>query len=674
MRIFSPLAFAVLVGCTANQPYEGDIKLGSSAAASSGDAVYVADEDNSALARVSYNGDVTSVVVGLDPKRVARVGDRLFVTLSGERSVAVVHDDGNTMTLESVHEVGAEPWGIVAHPTDSTLYVTLATEDAVVELGLDDLKELRRFDVPGQPRWLAVHPRGKTLWVASAMNERVHTVELESGKVVPVALPDVDRELTGDPELPVTPMTPRLTGDIDISNDGATVALPVLYVDHKSAPGATSTVPYYTSIEVEGIARFNPSVVTFDLANDGTAKGPGHAVLVASRGRVEEPAACDSALDPEACYAPSYIAATSAGLSSAIPLVRGYLASATFSDDSQTISVTVEGGRSVITMASQPVGAGRPGSFENSGSQSNGDVDGKFEPAAKVVVGVGQGARAIVNGPDSSMWTWNFLDRTLTRLDADQLYTELEVATYDADKRVPTWSLPGTIELEPSMLSEDVLEGRELYFATMDSQMSSAGAGVSCATCHFEGRNDGLTWNLEMGYRQTPSLAGEISHTAPFTWTTEMATIAEDAIKTSQSRMGGSGISDEQADKISLFVDYTRDADVALRNSELDSVARGRAIFDSAETQCSTCHSGERLTNNQAYLVDLGVDDRNRSKRGIVDTPTLVGISASGPWLHDGSAGTLREVIDRADAIGMGSTAHLSDSERNDLVDYLRSL
>ena len=44
---------------------------------------------------------------------------------------------------------------------------------------------------------------------------------------------------------------------------------------------------------------------------------------------------------------------------------------------------------------------------------------------------------------------------------------------------------------------------------------------MSCGTCHFEGRNDGLTWHLDDQVRQTPSLAGAVSVTAPFTWTSK---------------------------------------------------------------------------------------------------------------------------------------------------------
>ena len=51
------------------------------------------------------------------------------------------------------------------------------------------------------------------------------------------------------------------------------------------------------------------------------------------------------------------------------------------------------------------------------------------------------------------------------------------------------------------------------------------------------------------------------------------------------------------------------------------------------------------------------------------DTPTLRGIFATAPYFHDGSAATLRDVVDRLPA-----AAPLSSDDRDALVDYLKTL
>jgi hypothetical protein len=64
----------------------------------------------------------------------------------------------------------------------------------------------------------------------------------------------------------------------------------------------------------------------------------------------------------------------------------------------------------------------------------------------------------------------------------------------------------------------------------------------------------------------------------------------------------------------------------------------------------------------------------NDTLKGL-DTPTLVGAFASGPYLHDGSAATLLDVITTANPEDKhGRTAHLSAAEKNQLVAFLLSL
>jgi cytochrome c peroxidase len=57
------------------------------------------------------------------------------------------------------------------------------------------------------------------------------------------------------------------------------------------------------------------------------------------------------------------------------------------------------------------------------------------------------------------------------------------------------------------------------------------------------------------------------------------------------------------------------------------------------------------------------------------DTPTLLGVYRAGPYLHDGRAKTLHEVLtvhNKGDQ--HGQTSHLSPAEVDDLVAFLKSL
>ena len=57
------------------------------------------------------------------------------------------------------------------------------------------------------------------------------------------------------------------------------------------------------------------------------------------------------------------------------------------------------------------------------------------------------------------------------------------------------------------------------------------------------------------------------------------------------------------------------------------------------------------------------------------DTPTLLAVYRNGPYLHDGRAKTLRDVLTTANpADKHGKTSHLTPAEIDDLLAFLKSL
>jgi mono/diheme cytochrome c family protein len=103
----------------------------------------------------------------------------------------------------------------------------------------------------------------------------------------------------------------------------------------------------------------------------------------------------------------------------------------------------------------------------------------------------------------------------------------------------------------------------------------------------------------------------------------------------------------------------------ARRSAEDAAVVRGDALFQ-GEAECSTCHSGARLTNNTT--VDVGTGEA-------LQVPSLVGVGYRAPLIHDGCAATLRDRFDpTCGGDRHGKTAQLSDAEIDDLVAYLESL
>jgi cytochrome c peroxidase len=108
---------------------------------------------------------------------------------------------------------------------------------------------------------------------------------------------------------------------------------------------------------------------------------------------------------------------------------------------------------------------------------------------------------------------------------------------------------------------------------------------------------------------------------------------------------------------------------------------RGKSLFTSDAVGCAKCHSGPYYTDSrlkkpfQLHDVGTGGDDPSEKMGPRYDTPTLLGIYRTAPYLHHGKAKTLRDVLTTCNKDDKhGKTSHLKPAEIDDLVAFLRSL
>ena len=111
------------------------------------------------------------------------------------------------------------------------------------------------------------------------------------------------------------------------------------------------------------------------------------------------------------------------------------------------------------------------------------------------------------------------------------------------------------------------------------------------------------------------------------------------------------------------------------------AAARGEAIFTGV-ARCSTCHSGEELTDANSRLhapAEVASEPEpdgvpsyaSRSATGMYRTAPLKGLWQHPPYFHNGTAATLEDVVAMYDSrLVLG----LSRAEMADLVEYLKSL
>jgi len=85
------------------------------------------------------------------------------------------------------------------------------------------------------------------------------------------------------------------------------------------------------------------------------------------------------------------------------------------------------------------------------------------------------------------------------------------------------------------------------------------------------------------------------------------------------------------------------------------------------------CHPAPLYTDLNSY--DVGTRNRFDRPSDRFDTPTLVEIWRTAPYLHDGSAASVRDVVTgRNPRDEHGNTSKFSKQELDDLCSYLLSL
>jgi YVTN family beta-propeller protein len=196
----------------------------------------------------------------------------------------------------------------------------------------------------------------------------------------------------------------------------------------------------------------------------------------------------------------------------------------------------------------------------------------------------------------------------------------------------------------------------------------------SCASCHPDGRTDGLNWDLMndgLGNPKNTRNMLNVHRRAPV-MALGVRDCAEKAVRAGFRFIQFSVVPEEVNQAVDAYLKTLAPVPSPfLVDGKLSASAqRGRAVFESAG--CAGCHSGPLFTNLKKYDFGFGLGlDKDKA----FVTPTLVEVWRTAPYLHDGRAVTLRDVLITADPHGDHNEAKkLSAHELADLIDYVRSL
>jgi len=196
----------------------------------------------------------------------------------------------------------------------------------------------------------------------------------------------------------------------------------------------------------------------------------------------------------------------------------------------------------------------------------------------------------------------------------------------------------------------------------------------SCSSCHPGGaRSDALNWDLLNDGLGNPKNSKNLllAHKTPPVMSTGVRDIAEIAVRSGIKYIQFASLPDEVANSLDEYLKSLQPVKSPyLSDGKLSEVAlRGEELFN--EAKCVECHSGSLYTDLKRYDVGTG---KGKEKNLQFDTPTLIENWRTAPYLHDGRAGTMKEVITTYNPEDKhGTTSNLTDTQIDDLVEYVLS-
>jgi cytochrome c peroxidase len=200
---------------------------------------------------------------------------------------------------------------------------------------------------------------------------------------------------------------------------------------------------------------------------------------------------------------------------------------------------------------------------------------------------------------------------------------------------------------------------------------------LSCATCHPDGgRADGLNWDMLNDGKGNPK------NTKSLLWAHRTPPMSWRGVRESYHASVEKGFDflfqqpePEDVVAVKAYLEAQQPL-VSPHRNEDDSLStaaqRGEALFHSKKTRCATCHPPPLYADLKQHNVGTR---REKDKDARFDTPALVEVFRTHPYLHSGASADLREMLTEQNAGDKhGKTSQLSDQELDDLIAFLLSL
>ncbi|MCP4453426.1 MAG: beta-propeller fold lactonase family protein [Planctomycetes bacterium] len=578
-----------------------------------GRELYVAGEASSTVMVVDTKTrqKIDEIVVGHHATDVCFAPDGGRAYVSNRLDDTVSVIDVRSRKMVATIPVGDEPHGVLTDASGKNLYVLNTSEDNISVIDTETLTEHRRLSASRRPWSLSRSPDGESIYVTNTLSR---FVEFRTPSMSEVTVIDTSR--------------------MRVENR---VVLPAANLLQGVAWHPSGEFALVTLNRTKNLVPMTRLLQGWTITNGlGVVWKDGHTDQVL----LDEPNLCfpdptDVAITPDGRLA----LVTSSG-SNRVAVV-----------DVEKLMAMLKGATADERVHVFPNHLGKPTEFVVT------HIPTEHSPRG-----------VLISGDGKTAFVANALDDSLTVID---------MKTLEAVKRI---GLGGPKEITKVRRGEQLFHSANIAFRRQ----------FSCHTCHPDGHNDSLTYDIEPdGIGISPvdnrTLRG-ILDTAPFKW--------EGTNPTLQRQCGP---------RLAVFFTriqpFTMKELSALENyictiprppnrfrplgAELtDAQRRGKRMFERARTndgrvipkedRCVTCHFPPLYTDRRRH--DMGTKYQY-DREAHFDTPHLMNIYDSAPYLHNGIAETLEEIWTRYNPEDKhGVTNDMTKDQLNDLIEYLKTL
>jgi DNA-binding beta-propeller fold protein YncE len=583
----------------------------------------------------------------LSPTEVLADGGRFYVVASSAPKVLVL-DEAKSKVLRT-YVLGFKPSGLALSNDRNTLYVTGGGPEGYIQsIDLESNRLGSKLKVGHTPMSPVLHPSGNRLFICNRFNDEVMVVDLEEMEIesrIPVQREPVAAVLSGDGgtlyvanHLPTGPATSKqissaidmidtrsgvVTGSIPLPNGSVNLRSLALSPD-----GSFLLVPSV-------LARYQ--VPTTQLARGWVNTHALHLIDTQTK-RVRWTVLLDDM---------SQGAANPWG----VLMPPGTNTICVSHAATHEVSI-IDAGALIAKLNETPV---------TTGSASHAKVSAYDHPAQELgfLSGIRQRVKLPGYGPRGLAWTGQHLA-------VAQFFSD-SIALVPLDSREKDIA---TIPLGPSKEMDAVRAGH-LYFEDAGLCFQQ---WQSCATCHPGARADALNWDLLNDGIGNPKNTKSMifAHRTPPAMVSGVRGSAEDAVRAGIRHIQFSTIDEAKASAIDAYLKSLLPvpSPYLVDGKFSPEALEGMRLFKEAD--CLSCHSGPYFTNME--MIDVGTGSGLEQGRAF-DVPTLIEIWRTAPYLYDGRAATLEDVLTTYNPDDRhGKTSNMTDDELKALVMYLKSL